>query len=176
MKTVIFACVHNAGRSQIAAALFNAMANSAVGHALSAGTQPAERVHPEVVEVMRESGIDLSSARPQLLTQELAARADLLITMGCGDECPVMPGARRDDWPLSDPKGQPTERVREIRDDIRSRVWKLLANEGWWKLPVRGSKRSSVSARAVEPWVLTPHRDREAATNSVAVVLVVPCR
>lgn len=135
MKTVIFACVHNAGRSQMAAAFFNEMANSAVSQALSAGTHPAERVHPEVVEAMRESGIDLSSAKPQLLTKELAARADLLITMGCGDECPVVPGARRDDWPLSDPKGQPPGRVREIRDDIRGRVWKLLANEGWWKGP-----------------------------------------
>lgn len=131
MKTVIFACVHNAGRSQIAAALFNAMANSAVGHALSAGTQPAERVHPEVVEVMRESGIDLSSARPQLLTQELAARADLLITMGCGDECPVVPGLERDDWPLEDPKGKPIEVVRQIRDDTRGRVQALIDARGW---------------------------------------------
>ena len=143
MKTVIFACVHNAGRSQMAAAFFNSMANSSMARALSAGTNPAERVHPEVVEVMRESEIDLSLARPQLLTQELAQDAHLLITMGCGDECPVVPGLRRDDWPLPDPKGQPIERVREIRDEIRRRVWKLLANEGWWKLrPSPPEKRS----------------------------------
>lgn len=134
MKTVIFACVHNAGRSQMAAAFFNEMANPAFARAVSAGTQPGDRVHPEVVEVMRESGIDLSAAKPQRLTQELAQGADLLITMGCGDQCPVVPGLRRDDWPLADPKGQPRDRVREIRDDIRGRVWKLLATEGWWKL------------------------------------------
>jgi len=134
MKTVIFACVHNAGRSQMAAAFFNEMSNPTLARAVSAGTHPTDRVHPEVVEVMREAGIDLSAAKPQLLTPELAAGAELLITMGCGDECPVVPGLRRDDWPLPDPKGQPMERVREIRDEIRGRVWKLLANEGWWKL------------------------------------------
>lgn len=134
MKTVIFACVQNAGRSQMAAAFFNEMANPAIARAVSAGTRPGDRVHPEVVEAMRESGIDLSAAKPQRLTDELAKDADLLITMGCGDECPVVPGLRRDDWPLPDPKGQPVERVREIRDDIRGRVWKLLAKEGWWKL------------------------------------------
>jgi arsenate reductase len=134
MKTVIFACVHNAGRSQMAAAFFNAMANTAIAHAVSAGTRPVEHVHPEVVDAMREVEVDLSGAKPQLLTPELAADAQLLITMGCGDECPVVPGLRRDDWPLPDPKGQPIERVREIRDDIKGRVWKLLAKEGWWKL------------------------------------------
>jgi arsenate reductase (thioredoxin) len=134
MKTVIFACVRNAGRSQMAAALFNEMANTAIARAVSAGTHPADRVHPEVVQVMRESGIDLSDAKPRLLTQELAQGADLLITMGCGDECPVVPGIRRDDWPLPDPNEQSVERVRELRDDIRGRVWKLVAREGWWKL------------------------------------------
>lgn len=134
MKMVIFACVHNAGRSQMAAAFFNEMANTAIARAVSAGTHPAGRVHPEVVDAMREAGIDLSAAKPQLLTQDLAKGADLLITMGCGDECPVVPGLRRDDWPLPDPKGQPAELVREIREEIRSRVWKLIANEGWWKL------------------------------------------
>jgi arsenate reductase len=131
MKTVIFACVHNAGRSQMAAAFFNELSNPAVAQAVSAGTRPGERVHPEVVEVMREAGIDLSNQKPRLLTRELAAGANLLITMGCGDECPVVPGLRRDDWPLADPKGQPTERVREIRDDIRERVSELLAIEDW---------------------------------------------
>jgi arsenate reductase len=135
MKTVIFACVHNAGRSQMAAAFFNEMADPAIARAVSAGTNPGERVHPEVVDAMRESGIDLGAAKPQLLSEDLAKGADLLITMGCGDECPVVPGLRRDDWPLPDPKGQPIERVREIRDEIKNRVWKLLAKEGWWKLP-----------------------------------------
>lgn len=131
MKTVIFACVHNAGRSQMAAAYFNQLASGAVARALSAGTQPAARVHPEVVEAMREVGIDLSAAKPQRLTPELASRAQLLVTMGCGDECPVVPGLRRDDWPLADPKGQPPARVREIRDSIRERVSELIAREGW---------------------------------------------
>ncbi len=131
MKTVIFACVHNAGRSQMAAAFFDRLANPALARALSAGTQPGSRLHPEVVEVMREAGIDLSSAKPQLLTTELATGAHLLITMGCGDACPVVPGLRRDDWPLPDPKGQPLARVRGIRDDIRARVSRLLAAEGW---------------------------------------------
>jgi arsenate reductase len=130
MKTVIFACVHNAGRSQMAAAFFNALADPSRARAVSAGTEPGSRVHPEVVEAMREVGIDLSSAKPQRLTTELATGAQLLITMGCGDACPVVPGLRRDDWPLPDPKGQPIERVREIRDDIRERVRKLLHTEG----------------------------------------------
>lgn len=129
MKTVIFACVHNAGRSQMAAALFNKLADAAKARALSAGTRPGDRVHPEVVAVMREEGIDLSGARPRRLTADLAARAQLLITMGCGDECPYVPGVRRDDWPLEDPKGQPIERVRAIRDEIRARVEALIEEE-----------------------------------------------
>ena len=131
MKTVIFACVHNAGRSQIAAAFFNEMANAAIARAVSAGTRPAERVHPEVVLALREVGIDVSSAKPTLLTPELAADSDLLITMGCGDECPLIPGLQRDDWPLEDPKGLPMARVREIRDEIRERVCQLIAREAW---------------------------------------------
>jgi arsenate reductase len=131
MKQIIFACVHNAGRSQMAAALFNRLADPAAARAVSAGTRPADRVHPEVIEAMAELEIDLSSARPHLLTAELAADAELLVTMGCGDECPVVPGLRRDDWPLEDPKGQPVERVREIRDEIRRRVAHLLDAEGW---------------------------------------------
>lgn len=129
MKTVIFACVHNAGRSQMAAAYFNRLVNPDKGRAISAGTRPGDRIHPEVVQVMQEEGIDLREARPQKLTQDLAARAQLLITMGCGDECPYVPGLRRDDWPLEDPKGQPIERVRMIRDDIRARVEALIAKE-----------------------------------------------
>src|SRR5204862_3490382 len=101
--TVLFACVHNAGRSQIAAALFNNHADPKKARAISAGTQPAARVHPEVVAVMKQRGIDLSTAVPQKLTPELAATAQWLITMGCGDECPIVPGTRRDDWPILDP-------------------------------------------------------------------------
>jgi len=126
VKTVLFACVHNAGRSQMAAAFFSRLADPACARAISAGTRPAEHVHPEVVEAMREVGIDLSQARPQKLTPELAADGDLLITMGCGDECPYVPGLRRDDWPLDDPKDQPLARVREIRDEIRARVKRLI--------------------------------------------------
>jgi arsenate reductase len=130
MKTVVFACVHNAGRSQMAAALFNASADPAKARAVSAGTRPGDRVHPEVVTVMAEEGIDLGGARPQRLTPDLASQAQLLITMGCGDECPYVPGLRREDWPLEDPKGLPLERVRAIRDDIRARVEALIAAEG----------------------------------------------
>jgi arsenate reductase len=113
----------------MAAALFNKLADPAKGRALSAGTSPGERVHPEVATVMREEGIDLSDARPRQLTPALAAEAQLLVTMGCGDECPSVPGLRRDDWPLEDPKGKPIERVRAIRDDIRARVESLIAQE-----------------------------------------------
>lgn len=131
VHTVIFACVHNAGRSQMAAALFNVGANPERAQAISAGTAPGERVHPEVVTAMRELGVDLSAARPQRLTDELARGATLLVTMGCGEACPVVPGVERDDWPLPDPKGQSIERVRAIRDDINGRVLQLLAARGW---------------------------------------------
>lgn len=123
---VIFACVHNAGRSQMAAALFNQLAPEQSMVAISAGTRPAERVHPEVVEVMGELDIDLSNVQPQLLTEELACQADLLITMGCGEACPYLPGVKRQDWPLKDPKGQSIDDVRAIRDEIRERVGVLL--------------------------------------------------
>lgn len=131
MKTVIFACVHNAGRSQMSAAFFNHLADPDKARAISAGTQPAARVHPEVQQAMLEVGIDLSNAIPQKLTAELAEGATLLVTMGCGDECPYVPGLRRADWPLQDPKGQSGNRVREIRDDIRGRISELLKAEGW---------------------------------------------
>lgn len=131
MKTVIFACVHNAGRSQIAAAFFNALAGASKARAISAGTLPGERVHPEVLAAMAEIGFDLAGAKPQKLTDELANQATLLVTMGCGEACPFVLGLRRDDWPLEDPKGQPIERVREIREDIRKRVEALLVAEGW---------------------------------------------
>jgi arsenate reductase len=133
MKTVIFACIHNAGRSQMAAAWFNALADGAKARAVSAGTKPGARVHPEVLEAMREVGIDLADRKPQKLTDDLARDAQMLVTMGCGEQCPVVPGLRRDDWPLEDPKGKPIERVREIRDDVRRRVAELLRAEGWAK-------------------------------------------
>lgn len=126
MRTFIFACVHNAGRSQMSAALFNQLADPERARAISAGTQPATRVHPEVVEVMREIGIDLSAAQPQKLTAELASSAEMLITMGCGEECPVVPGVERDDWPIPDPKGKSIAEVRVIRNQISARVRKLI--------------------------------------------------
>ena len=133
MKTVLFACVHNAGRSQMSAALFNLLADPAKARAISAGTDPGPRVHPEVLEAMEELGVDLSAAKPQKLTPKLASTAALLVTMGCGEACPVVPGLRVEDWPLEDPKGKPVERVREIRDEIARRVRHLLARERWAK-------------------------------------------
>lgn len=129
-QTILFACVHNAGRSQIAAALFNALADPQKARAVSAGTQPGDRVHDVVVDAMREDGIDLGTAAPRLLTPELAGHATWLITMGCGDACPAVPGPRRDDWPLDDPKGQALDRVRQIRDDIRRRVETFILDQG----------------------------------------------
>jgi arsenate reductase len=130
---VLFACVHNAGRSQMAAALFNAAADPAKAQALSAGTNPGTAVHPEVLETMREIGIDLASVRPRLLTDELARSVGMLITMGCGEQCPYVPGIERDDWALPDPKGRPVEEVRAIRDGIAARVAALVESRGWKK-------------------------------------------
>ncbi|HZV00489.1 MAG TPA: arsenate reductase ArsC [Planctomycetota bacterium] len=132
---VIFACVHSAGRSQMAAAFFNALADPGRAQATAAGTEPGERVHPEVVATMREVGIDISAAKPRKLTPELAAGTSLLVTMGCGEACPVVPGARREDWPLTDPKGKPPEVVRAIRDEVRARVRALVEAEGWGRAP-----------------------------------------
>jgi len=125
MSTVLFVCLHNAGRSQMSEALFE---RAAAGRhqALSAGTTPGERVHPEVVEVMRELGIDVADRKPQLLTRELAERADVVVTMGCGDECPFIPGKRYIDWDLPDPKGRPIAEVRATRDGIAERVNALV--------------------------------------------------
>lgn len=131
MERVVFACRHNAGRSQMAAAFFDAATDPARARAVSAGTTPGERVHPEVLVVMREAGLDLSQARPRLLTAELAAGSRLLVTMGCGENCPFVPGLEVEDWPLPDPKGQPLERVRQIRDEVRRRVEELVARRGW---------------------------------------------
>jgi arsenate reductase len=126
MSTVLFVCLHNAGRSQMSQALFD---RAAAGRhtALSAGTAPGERVHPEVVEAMRELDIDLADRTPQLLTRELAEHADLVVTMGCGDQCPYIPGKRYLDWDLPDPKGRPLDEVRATRDEIGRRVDRLLA-------------------------------------------------
>src|SRR4030095_2087567 len=118
MKTVLFACVHNAGRSQMAAAWFNALADPAKARAISAGTEPGPRVQPEVIVAMREAGLDLSSAPTTRLTTEIAQGAQMLVTMGCGDQCPFVPDTTREDWPLEDPKGKPLDQVRAIRDDI----------------------------------------------------------
>lgn len=131
MQTVIFACVHNAGRSQMAAAFFERLADPGRVRAISAGTQPGERVHPEVVTVMGELGIDLSASKPRRLTDELARGASLLVTLGCGEACPNVPGLRRDDWPLADPKGAGPDAARRIRDQVRERVLALIEREGW---------------------------------------------
>lgn len=131
MSTVLFACIHNAGRSQMAAAWFNALADKTKASAVSAGTEPGTRVHPEVVQAMREVGIELEALAPQKLTDELARKSSILITMGCGEACPYVPGLRRLDWPLEDPKGKSVERVREIRDEVKARVLALLETEHW---------------------------------------------
>lgn len=121
MAHVLFVCLHNAGRSQMSAAFFERLAEGQ-HEVRSAGTTPADRVHPEVVEVMREVGIDLAGRTPQRLTDKLASWADVVVTMGCGDKCPYIPGKRYLDWDLTDPKGQPIAEVRRIRDEIRRRV------------------------------------------------------
>jgi arsenate reductase len=131
MDTALFACVHNAGRSQMAAAWFNKVCDRNKARAISAGTQPGDRVHPEVLQVMREEGIDLAGVKPQFLSAELAQQATLLVTMGCGDACPYVPGLKKLDWPLPDPKGQPVESVRKIRDQIRQRVVALATERNW---------------------------------------------
>lgn len=131
LDTVLFACIHNAGRSQMAAAWFNKVCDRTKARAISAGTQPGERVHPEVVQVMHEEGIDLSGVKPQFLSEELARQALLLVTMGCGDACPYVPGLKKLDWPLPDPKGQPIDSVRAIRDEIRQRVVDLATERHW---------------------------------------------
>lgn len=129
VRTYLFACVHNAGRSQMAAALFNLYADASGCRAISAGTQPASHVHPEVVEVMREIGIDLGSATPRKLTDELARTASVLVTMGCGETCPFVPGLRTLDWELLDPKGQSLDVVRSVRDEIHEMVKALIRTE-----------------------------------------------
>ena len=131
MDRVIFACVHNAGRSQMAAAFFNRMADPSRAHAVSAGTEPGDQVHTVVAEAMREVGIDVSQNRPRRLTVDLARDASLLVTMGCGEQCPAVPGLQRDDWPLPDPTDRPLSEVREIRDEARDRVAALIRSRNW---------------------------------------------
>ena len=131
MDTVLFACLHNAGRSQMAAAWFNRICDAGKAKAVSAGTQPGERVHREVIQVMQEVGFDLNAVRPQFLTADLASRATLLVTMGCGEACPFVPGLRKVDWDLPDPKDQPIEAVRRLRDEIRQRVSQLASERNW---------------------------------------------
>ena len=127
MSRVLFVCLHNAGRSQISRALFERAADGR-HEAESAGTEPAERVHPEVVEAMRELDVDLSRRTPQKLSDELAEWADVIVTMGCGDACPYIPGKRHIDWELPDPKGLPLDEVRALRDDI-AQLTEALARE-----------------------------------------------
>ena len=136
MTTVLFACVHNAGRSQMAAAFFNALADPERARAISAGTHPAGHVHPEVVVTMRDAGLDVAGAQPLLLTPELARTVNVLVTMGCGEECPFVPGVEVLDWNIDDPKGQPLDRVAEIRDTVRRNVISLIEQRGW------GSRRT----------------------------------
>ncbi len=131
MNRVVFACVHNAGRSQMAAAWFNRVADPAKAQAISAGTQPADRVHPVVIEAMKERGVDLSQAQPQKLTIELARGAAFLVTMGCGENCPYVPGVPVLDWPLPDPKDQGIESVRVIRDEVESLVRDFVKQNAW---------------------------------------------
>lgn len=128
---VVFACVHAAGRSQMAAAWFNALADPSLARAVPAGTQPAAHVHPEVAAVLAEAGLSPDPEGPRALTAELARDAQLLITMGCGENCPHVPGLERLDWPLPDPKGRPLDEVRRIRDGIREQVAGLIAERGW---------------------------------------------
>jgi len=158
MALVVFACVHNAGRSQMAAAFFNRLADPARARAVSAGTQPAAHVHPLVVDVMREAELDLSGARPRLLTDTLAHEAALLVTMGCGEACPYVPGLTRDDWPLDDPKGRAVEDVRRIRDEIEARVRTLIEGHGWGE--------PAAPAAPAEPAEPSPTRTSPAAPAS----------
>ncbi len=132
MIEVCFACVHSAGRSQMSAAFFNALVNPALARATAAGTQPAARVHHEVVASMAELGFDLSGARPLLLDAALAARMNILVTLGCGEECPVVPPeVERLDWAIADPRGASAAAVRRVRDEIRRRVSEWVAQRGW---------------------------------------------
>ncbi|MGH7150641.1 MAG: low molecular weight phosphatase family protein [Planctomycetota bacterium] len=131
MDKVLFACIRNAGRSQIAAAFFNAAVDPRRARAICAGVDPASRVHPVVVDVMREVGIELGRVKPRRIEVEVLTGLKLIVTMGCGEACVDAREVRRLEWPLPDPKGQPIEKVRLIREEIRERVWSLVAEQGW---------------------------------------------
>jgi arsenate reductase len=139
VATALFVCRQNAGRSQMSAALFERAAEGR-HRALSAGTSPADRVHPEVVQTMRELGLYLADRVPQRLTRELAEQADIVVTMGCGDECPYIPGKRYIDWDLADPAGRPVDEVRATRDDIAVRVAQLIEELDRGALAVTGAR------------------------------------
>jgi arsenate reductase len=145
-EKVLFACAHDAGRAPMAAAFFNLLADPARATAFSAGVEPADHVHPEVVAAMKEVGVDLSAARPTLLTGEMMRGASLVVTMGCGEECPYVLGLRTEDWPMGDPGGQPLERVREMRDDVGLMVAQLVSTRRW----VRGLQ-DPLTRRAGDP-------------------------
>ncbi|MET3950031.1 arsenate reductase ArsC [Arthrobacter sp. UYEF36] len=125
--SVLFVCVHNAGRSQMAAAFLTTLSKGAI-EVRSAGSQPADKVNPAAVEAMAELGIDMSAEIPKVLTTEAVKESDVVITMGCGDTCPIFPGKRYEDWELEDPAGQGVESVRPIRDDIKARIKNLIAS------------------------------------------------
>ena len=131
MDTILFACTHNAGRSQMAAAFLNQLADRTRAIAISAGTEPAECVHPVVATVMHEVGIDISHAQPQLLTPDVARSATLLVTMGCGESCPFVPGLQVVDWALPDPKDKSLDEVRAIRDEVKRLVAELVLSRGF---------------------------------------------
>ncbi len=128
---VVFACIRNSGRSPMAGAFFNRVADPSLAYAVSAGTDPGSKVHPEVVAAMKEIGFDLTRERPRILTDEIAYRAAWIITMGCGESCPVVPGAQRDDWPIQDPHEQELATVRRIRDEVRARVQAFVDAHAW---------------------------------------------
>jgi arsenate reductase len=136
MQKVLFACTHNAGRSQMAAALFNALADPEKAYAVSAGTHPSATILPDVIAAMKEIGVALLEKKPQLLTPAVAEGAAFLVTMGCQETCPVVPGAAAEDWAVEDPEGKPLERVRAIRDEIREKVSALIRSNGWAQTPV----------------------------------------
>jgi len=131
MDTVLFACIHNAGRSQLAAAWFNHLADPAKARAISAGTHPAASVHPEVARVLVEAGVEAPLERPRLLTPSMTQEASLVITMGCGESCPVFPDQDHEDWPVRDPAGRPHAEVEAISATIRALVIDLLERRRW---------------------------------------------
>jgi arsenate reductase len=130
-QLVLFACTHNAGRSQIANAFFNQLADPAKARSIAAGLDPIERVHDEVIEVMREVGLDLSGVQPVALTGRMLTELSFLVTLGCPERCPAVPLSRRQDWRLRDPRGLRIDEVRAIRDEIRGLVTGLIHDKGW---------------------------------------------